>query len=736
MRQAPAALAFLFFVLHAAWSPTTLGDIDEVNFALGVQRYDVAAHQPHPPGYPVFVAAAKVSTAVLRAIGVEAPEVRGITWLSAVSGALVIPLLVALFRSLRIDPIAAISAAIVIAVTPLYWFTALRPLSDITGLACAVLAQALLVPALVCGERTSRQGTILLFGAVVAGLAIGVRSQNFLLTIPLLALALLAPRTGLTTRHRVLAIGAFAAGVLVWTVPMVIRTGGVDAYVAALGDQAGEDLVGAVIVWTHRTPRALADALGYTFLWPWGGIVAGAVVTALAVGGALRMLAKQRPALLVILVAYAPYGVFHLLFQETVMTRYALPILPPMALLAVYALAAAGRTATVAGATAFSIFGLAVSVPVSRVYGQEPSPGAEIVRDAFDASEDAVGMHAVMLRHEQWYHGNASARAIRTRHGREMLTLVDRWRELPETSVRFMADPRRTDLAMLDPRSRELVRSYGWSFPEMPFVSGARPNRLDLFVLRPPGWMLDQGWAVTAEVAGQSTRAGARPELRPSLAWVRSRLGETLLIIGGRNLGPPRTSPAHFVARIGDRVLTEWSSPPGFFLHRLKVPAGTFASAEAYVPLSVSASAPRAGEVGSLEQFDLQPEGVPMFGFVSGWQEPEYNSVTALAWRWMTAQAELWVRPIGRDVTLTLRAESPMRYFDGAPQLLAAIGSEVMAELEPSDDFTWTVVLPDRLLAAHDGAVKIQSDKWFVPGGAGGGDQRQLALRVFSVEVE
>ena len=51
-----AALAVLFLAAHLSLLPPTLEDIDSVNFALGVRDFDVARHQPHPPGYPVFIA--------------------------------------------------------------------------------------------------------------------------------------------------------------------------------------------------------------------------------------------------------------------------------------------------------------------------------------------------------------------------------------------------------------------------------------------------------------------------------------------------------------------------------------------------------------------------------------------------------------------------------------------------------------------------------------------------------
>ncbi|PYR44329.1 MAG: hypothetical protein DMF93_00685, partial [Acidobacteria bacterium] len=45
-----AFFAFLFAAFHLPYLPASLEDLDSVNFALGVRRFDVAQHQPHPPG--------------------------------------------------------------------------------------------------------------------------------------------------------------------------------------------------------------------------------------------------------------------------------------------------------------------------------------------------------------------------------------------------------------------------------------------------------------------------------------------------------------------------------------------------------------------------------------------------------------------------------------------------------------------------------------------------------------
>src|SRR5215203_7026399 len=59
-----AGLALIFALAHVPFLATSLEDIDTVNFALGVRDFDVAAHRPHPPGYPVYIFLGKIATAV------------------------------------------------------------------------------------------------------------------------------------------------------------------------------------------------------------------------------------------------------------------------------------------------------------------------------------------------------------------------------------------------------------------------------------------------------------------------------------------------------------------------------------------------------------------------------------------------------------------------------------------------------------------------------------------------
>ena len=745
MRKALLALALLFLLAHAACLPATFADVDSINFALGIRDFDVSKHQPHPPGYPVFMAAAKASAFLAGTAGLPAPEARGLSFLSAIAGALLIPLLFLFFRELVADRRVAAWAAVVTALSPLFWFNALRPLSDMTGLTAIVLAQTLLV-AVILGQRSDigthspqprapRPEARLILGALVAGVAIGVRAQSFVLTLPLLALALLTPRAGIRLHGRIYAAAALAAGVLLWLIPLLIASGGLDAYLTALRNQAGEDFTGVVMLWTMRSARVAIDAIKYSVLWPWGTVAAGWIVVGVTVAGAIRMALRAPSALGVLVVAFAPYAAFHVLFQETLTTRYALPLVIPMGLLAVYALAGAGRTVLHVGAVALVSWSMWIVVPAERLFGERPSPPYRALQEALAASgpDGLVAMHAVMLRVEQFYHGNASGRVVRALHGQEVPGLVERWTREPDRVVTFIADRRRSDLAMLDPRSRALVGDYVWGFPELSLLGGTRPGEARVFTLRPPDWMLGPGWALTAEIGGQTERAAAGPHRRPAVAWVRSRAGASTMMIGGRNLGPQGSAPARITVSMQGHPLDSWIVPPGFFFETRALAAGSLDSRETYLPVDVSATSTTAEQIRvSLEQFDLQQERVPMAGLVEGWQEPEYDPTSGRTWRWMTDRATVWVRSVGRDVTLRLSAESPMRYYDRPPLIRFTVGGTVLSEIVPAADFTHEVKIPAALLAAGNERLVIESDRSFVPGK---GDLRTLALRVYAIEV-
>lgn len=173
---------------------------------------------------------------------------------------------------------------------------------------------------------------------------------------------------------------------------------------------------------------------------------------------------------------------------------------------------------------------------------------------------------------------------------------------------------------------------------------------------------------------------------------------------------------------------------PGTFF-RLLALSPVLAGGSAYIPLTIRTTGGPQVPV-FLDQFDVQPQGVEMFGYVDGWQAPEYDAQTARAWRWMTERSTVWVRPLGSDVVLTISGESPMRYFDSPPAVVLSIAGQEVRRFVPTADFTESIRLPSGLLEANGGRVTIESNRWFVPAERGESvDKRHLALRIYGVSV-
>jgi hypothetical protein len=62
--------------------------------------------------------------------------------------------------------------------------------------------------------------------------------------------------------------------------------------------------------------------------------------------------------------------------------------------------------------------------------------------------------------------------------------LVDYWRGGGTSPVWFLADARRTDLALIDPQSRTDVARFRWGVADSWTLSGARPVGVDWYVFR------------------------------------------------------------------------------------------------------------------------------------------------------------------------------------------------------------------------------------------------------------
>jgi len=747
-----SVLATVFVVAHIAFLPSTLEDIDSLNFALGLHEFDPARHQPHPPGYPIFIALARLARLAMPT------DAKALALVGALFGALAVLPMLGLFENLerleqlprgfRMSGTAAL--AVIVAVTsPLYWFNALRPLSDIPGLAITLAAQAALVAAYtrqrMDPSRTpaalEASGRMIVLGAFLSAIAVGFRSQAAVLTLPLLLLVLLQ-RAGRGAAGALLGSAmTYAIGTLLWAVPLTVASGGISRYRAALASQGGEDFSGVDMLYRNPTPRRLAIGLLDTFIRPWASMPLGWVVFVLAFVGFVALLLRGRRTAIALVVLAGPYAVFHLLFQETLTTRYALPLIPVVAYLAVRGLQAVRAEFGGASVTAITCSSLLVTFPATQAYARDGSPAFAAIADLHRLLQRdpnaAIGTHQGILRSLQTQNFG-QAKVLKAPPMREWLELAAYWREGGTEPVWFFQDPARTDTELIDPLSRSVQRHYVWSFQRQDFMSGVRPDVVDLVRIdSPPGWFGEDGWHLTSETLNMSERL----RKHEAVAYVRTRPEPALVVIGGEStIAPSAAEPASQLSMTLDgRVIDSWTVSPGrTFLRSLELPAGALAGlAPALKRLVVSYATPDGSpEPVRLTQFALEDAAALFFVQHTGWNEIEYSRELQRRWRWTTDRAVTFINPTGRDVTLTIAGENPLKYFDSPPHIAVRAGDQVLATAAPSADFDLAIKIPADALAAARGMVTIETDRTFIPHDRSGvADRRRLGLRIFTFEV-
>lgn len=767
-RRALAALALIFALAHVPFLANSLEDIDSVNFALGVRDFNVAEHRPHPPGYPLYIAIGKLGTAMTGTAMSGAPasavEARALAVVALLAGLIAIVCLYGVFSSLTARTpaspapsialdVEAFAATAVTVSCPLFWYLAARPMSDLPGLAFALAAQACLMLAWrrqsprPGGDRrltpalTAASGRMIVIGSLLAALSIGMRSQTVWFTVPLLLLVLL-DRVGRGVAGALIGGGImFVAGGLAWGLPLLVVSGGPGPYLAALGTQAGEDFAGGEMLYTNPSARATAFALMRTFIDPWDSSVLGAIVLVLAAAGVGHLLARDRRTLAAVAAMSAPYLVFHLAFQDTSFIRYALPIVPAMAFLAMRGAALATERGVVAAAAALSIGAVAVASPVLAAYGAEPSPtvralGAMHVETLNRDTRVVLGMHQTFKRPLE-AEDVGFAMVLPSPPRLEWLELAKFWRDGRTDPVWFLADPVRSDLAVIDPASRTASTEFLWPLVARPAFGGMRPSAVRWYRMPAPGWFAEEGWSLTPEIAGMSALMGRGPHLGPISAWVRRRSGAAGVLVGGRNLAGPDDSAARFTLAIDGVTLQQWDASPGFFLHVFDIPAGRLIGDGPLARLTIQSAAASGTAViqTAIEQFDLQDSGTLMWGYGDGWNEAEYNTTFGV-WRWTSERAMVRIAGTPQDVRVTLEVESPLRYFDAPANVRVKAGDREIAATSLGATQTWAFTVPAEAWTASGGMLSIETDKIFVPSERdGGADNRRLGLRILGIGV-
>ena len=745
LRLVVALAGLVFFVAHVRALPRTIEDLDSINFALGVEQFDVARHRPHPPGYPVFIALAP-------RMDRDRTAATGLAVWGLVAGTLAPWVLAEFWMAVGLTSTLAVLAAVLTVSCPLFWLTAARPLTDMPGLVAALATQTLFIR----GLRVMRAGPLTpmprawLWGAFGAGFIIGLRSQTMWLTGPLLfwcAGELAAYRR---PREATMLIGAAAIGALTWALPLVWLSGGLGRYLAMLGSQGTADFRDIELLATTPTWRLFRTALSRTFVGPWAVPVLANTMLVMFIVGVLRLAVRGRRVLAALLLACWPYLVFHVTFQETLTLRYALPVVVPVAGLAVVALSIFRARVATAAVAVLVTANLLIAQPSLQAYSRDGDPFFRGFQDMQHALAAAPEPPVLRMQHQVWW---AVQRVIEWYHPywdvgpqphpgeREWLGVVQYWMSGATAPVWFLTDVSRTDVALFDHRTRIFKGRYEPAPDVRKLMLGSRLDHYDWWEIERPAWMLGTGWALTPEIAGMTTADAAAPHQRAADAFLLRQSRPLRVMVGGRYLAGPGHAAAVVSVAIDGRPIAQWrvGSDPIWFVQWIELPNGTGAGTGPYARLTIQAASEdpaRPAPMIGLEQFDAAPTDDPVFAFVDGWQEPEGDPLTGRLWRWTSNRSTIDIRGGTGDLTLQLSGESPLKSFDRAPEVVVRAGSRELDRFRPAADFSREIVLPAAALAESSGRVTIETSLTFVPADRGPtGDRRTLGLRVARVDV-
>lgn len=211
-----AALLFIgFFALRWLFRSEYLINWDSVQLALGVEAFDLATHQPHPPGYIGYMLLGRVLAPIVG-------DVPGaLTLISVVSGALA-PMTFFLLARRMLPSRYAVASAVLFGVSPLLWHYSGVALTYAPEVALS-LVFALFV------HRTRGHGAVRDLMAATLTFAIlgSVRQSALLLLAPLWLTAL----RGFSRRMQAWAVAVLGGACLAWAVPLIWASGGLASYI-------------------------------------------------------------------------------------------------------------------------------------------------------------------------------------------------------------------------------------------------------------------------------------------------------------------------------------------------------------------------------------------------------------------------------------------------------------------------------------------------------------------------
>lgn len=193
---------------------------DGIQFALAIRHFDVYLHQPHPPGYILYVMLGRVFNFIL-----NDPQV-SLVWLSIISSGLIAVVLYFLGKII-FNKLIGITAVLLFLSSPLFWFYGAVELSYIVG-ALFIVFTVLMCYQIYQGKEEYRY---LISSAALLGLSGGIRQESLFFLFPLWLFSI--RKVGI--KKIVFSILILGLIIAAWFLPTIWLSGGFTKYFEAAG---------------------------------------------------------------------------------------------------------------------------------------------------------------------------------------------------------------------------------------------------------------------------------------------------------------------------------------------------------------------------------------------------------------------------------------------------------------------------------------------------------------------
>ena len=194
--------------IYFSFLSCSLSEWDSFNFAQALDRFDLGAHQPHPPGYSLYVLFGRLVSLI------SGDKLFALTSVSAVSGALCLVSVYVIVRKMY-DSQTAVVTCLALMSTRMYWLSSEKAVTHMFGTFLMTVAICLLY----LGFKGKKNYFFMSWPMV--GIALGARPSYF----PFLGLWLYGTIRDKDLRKLPMYLTLFACSIVSWLAPTILLTG-------------------------------------------------------------------------------------------------------------------------------------------------------------------------------------------------------------------------------------------------------------------------------------------------------------------------------------------------------------------------------------------------------------------------------------------------------------------------------------------------------------------------------